>query len=898
MCPGHSHLVGTYGNGVILIIIITTIIVIMIPSGSSSPIEVYEATTDFAQGLEKLFDPISSRDFLRLCVQCLHLAEQNIGKPTKPYGAMSEELRSYVTATFAEVVKVTGEEKLARLAALLPPVQVYLAITVVQAEGLVASDVSGKSDPYCVLRVGASRSKLTSVKNRTVCPVWDETFRIPVDEPARDVLHLAVWDKDPRTICGVCREIRDVHSCGSFLHFLREVFEILCSRDGADDFMGAASMFVNEIPCTGYEHWLNLRDANGRGAYGRVYARLAFECRSKKNFDRATVLRYHYYMCLAFLLQRVSMVSNGVALSWTQWEQCLSEEGLTLLYRHSQYHGLSHVEEQLCQITALANVFQSRTTKVNYSVLYRLLSQMRSSLKEKQNQLVVNSLEVAVKALTAPCLERFTKLHDNFSFRNKYERIDLLGLLFCCVTIEALVEVEVTDPASVEIRNDASTWYRSLLIQEQTSGEDSIRNILSRILRRIDDYHKEADRIFKSAWNEPYTQIVYKELDTFVCGSFQAKVAKFCSSLLSREDRNASSEEIEDSLRLFYLLKEFHINISSALPPAREELRIDRLQEWFGFEMVLLWFKEARGPVSGWISDIVTQDNMTPVARDIKYGSAIRDTIDILHSRYVKLWRKLELRNFHCAMAFTTSVAEDSSHFVHALSDRVESAGYFDVVGEFEVSTQLCVAVSSLGRIASFLQETITEVESTCSSNDDIALRTSEISFPLEKALDVSLIAMSRICTEAVNKIQPELRKKTSCVSDASSRHLQDRALYELVRYVDACIGLLHEHLDDIAFRKMLRLLWRSACTSIKEEACLVQVNYLYRFTTAPLSFKGLQTALFQLKDVFHAGGAGLSTAEIDVAAYIELDRQLTRTVRALEEHDVSSPKDAVAVAV
>ncbi|KAH9368802.1 hypothetical protein HPB48_012447 [Haemaphysalis longicornis] len=193
----------------------------MIPSGASSPIEVYEATTDFAQGLEKLFDPISPRDYLKLCVQCLHLAEQNIGKPTKPYGAMNEELRCYVTATFAEVVQAMNEEKLERLAARVPPVQVYLVITIVQAEGLVASDVSGMSDPYCVLRVGASKNMLTSVKNRTVCPVWDETFRIPVEEPARDVLHLAVWDKDPRTICGVCREIRGY----PFLRLLPPLFE-------------------------------------------------------------------------------------------------------------------------------------------------------------------------------------------------------------------------------------------------------------------------------------------------------------------------------------------------------------------------------------------------------------------------------------------------------------------------------------------------------------------------------------------------------------------------------------------------------------------------------------------------------------------------------------------------
>ncbi|KAL1468904.1 hypothetical protein MTO96_041176 [Rhipicephalus appendiculatus] len=152
----------------------------MVPSGSSSPVEIYEGSPDSAQELERLFDPISERDFLRLCVQCLHMAETGVGKPTKPYGAVNEELRSYVNATFAEVLQASGEEKLSHLASKLPKVHVDLLVTVVQAEGLVASDVSGKADPYCVLCVGSSDAQVTTVKNRTVCPMWDESFRIRI----------------------------------------------------------------------------------------------------------------------------------------------------------------------------------------------------------------------------------------------------------------------------------------------------------------------------------------------------------------------------------------------------------------------------------------------------------------------------------------------------------------------------------------------------------------------------------------------------------------------------------------------------------------------------------------------------------------------------------------------
>lgn len=872
----------------------------MVPSGSSSPLEIYDASPHSVQELEKLFDPISPRDFLKLCVQCLYLAERAVGRPTKPYGAVNQELRSYVGATFAEVVEASSEEKLARLAARLPEAQAELLVTVVQAEGLVASDVSGKSDPYCVLRVGGAGADvyLTSVKSRTVCPAWNESFRIRVPDPDVDAFELAVWDKDPRTVCGVCREVRDVRSCGSCVHFLREFLETLCSFDGADDFMGTASVFINEIPCTGYEHWLKLRDTGGRGAYGRIYVRFGFECRARKRFDRRTVLRYHYYLCLVFFLQRVSTAARGVPLSWTQWEQCLDEEGLTLLYRHSQYHSLSRAEQLLCQITALTSVVKSGKSRVNLAVLYLLLAHMRSCIKGSQDQFVVNSLEVVVKALAEPCMGSLARLHENFSFPKKYELVDLLGLLFCCVTIEALVEIQVTDPARVEIRKDASAWYQCTLKRESAHDDGPLIDMVRRILSIIDSYHEEADRIFKSAWNETYTEIVHKELDAFICGAFQTRVSKFCSMLLRQSADASSSNRVEESLQLFYLLHGFHKRTSNTLGTKRGHLKMDNLQDWFGFDLVLLWFDLARSPVSQWISDLVSKDDMSPLTRDIKYGTAVRDTVDILHARYVQLWQRLELRNFQCARAFTGAVAADCSHFVRRLSSRVESAGYFDVVGEFEVSAQLCVAISSFSRIASFLQETITQVDAVCLSNGDIAPKAAEARFPLEKALDESLISISRVCSEAVDKLKPELRKRVSWVSDASSRHPQDRALHELVQYVDACIGTLRNHLDDIAFHKMLRLLWRSVIASIKEEATLVQENYLYRFTTAPMSFLGLHKALVQLRGVFHAEGAGLSPVEVYIKPYAALDGQLHEIVRALGEHDTTLSKDAVVVIV
>eukprot|EP00961_Rhodomonas_salina_P198990 2684117-Rhodomonas_salina.1 len=50
-----------------------------------------------------------------------------------------------------------------------------LEVVVHKAEGLVAKDRGGTSDPFCEVKLGKQRQK-TKVKPKTLNPNWDETF--------------------------------------------------------------------------------------------------------------------------------------------------------------------------------------------------------------------------------------------------------------------------------------------------------------------------------------------------------------------------------------------------------------------------------------------------------------------------------------------------------------------------------------------------------------------------------------------------------------------------------------------------------------------------------------------------------------------------------------------------
>ncbi|KAM7315059.1 protein unc-13 homolog 4B-like [Ixodes scapularis] len=845
--------------------------------------------------LERIFDAISAQEFFNLCIECLSLSERDIGKPTKPYGAIKQELRDYVRVTFDEVFQNTSEEKLFDATGRSPEVQVDLHVTVVQAQNLVAKDVSGMSDPYCVLRVGSSQVERSSVKHKTINPSWNEAFQIRIEDPAKDAFTLEVWDKDPRTVCGVCRELYDVRSCASCLVFLREFLELFFQSE-VDDFIGGVVRFINEIPCTGSETWLTLKDRRGQGTYGKVYVKLGFKCPSSKHPDAWTVLKHHYYLSLVFLLHHSTAVHPDVVLRRCQWDECLSEEGLTLLFRHALCKSIVEVEQCFCRITALADVSRSGKVRVNFSVLYRLLARMRYLIREAHNQLIKNALENVLRTLSTTCLAHFSKLHERFRFEKKYQRIDLLGLLFCCVTIEALSTIEVTDPASTDIMKEAAVWYRSLVNVEDLRAEDPalLCQCLDNVISTIQIYHQEADKIFQTAWNETYSQIVGKELDKFLSSTFKPGLKKLCSDL-DEEKKGAdigNFEKVELSLRAYYCLRGFQVTLRKALPSERNILELDKVQEWFGSDMVMLWFDFAKAPVSGWILDLVRKDDMSPLTADIKYGTAVRDTLDIFHGRYVQLWQKLQFRDFRCALAFATSVSEGGLNFSKCLADRITAEGYFDAVGEFEISRQLCVAISSLSFMSSFLQDTISQLELSLSSDSNLAPKVSQIVFCLEVALNETLTIVTRVCSKAVDKLKPELCARLSEVVNAPSTFLQERQLYSLVQYVNTCISTLYESLEAVAFRKILGLLWKGAVSAVRMEAASVQKDYFFRMRTASLSYVGLHNALLQMKSVFHGSGQGLPEEDLTIKPYVELERELTKIVASIgnKEADTDTP--------
>ena len=98
-----------------------------------------------------------------------------------------------------------------------------LTVNLKCATNVVAMDVSGTSDPYCLIASGPASSPHTvypgqtgksSIQWKTLNPVWNQVLTVSVADLESDVLHLEMWDKDKMSkddFMGYCRiPLKDV----------------------------------------------------------------------------------------------------------------------------------------------------------------------------------------------------------------------------------------------------------------------------------------------------------------------------------------------------------------------------------------------------------------------------------------------------------------------------------------------------------------------------------------------------------------------------------------------------------------------------------------------------------------------------------------------------------------
>ncbi|OWK14275.1 hypothetical protein Celaphus_00001621 [Cervus elaphus hippelaphus] len=279
-----------------------------------------------------------------------------------------------------------------------------LKATVKQAKGILGKDVSGFSDPYCLLGIeqgmtvsGGSpglrrRQKAvvrhtipeeethrTQVITQTLNPVWDETFILEFEDISNASFHLDMWDMD--TVESVRQKLGELTD----LHGLRRIFKEARKDKGQDDFLGNVVLRLQDLRCR-EDHWYPLEPCTDTYP-DRGQCHLQFQFIHKRvggpagwaggaapgvgssahshagpppqRATKASRSQPSYTVHLHLLQQLVSHEVTQHQAGSTSWDGLLSSQAATILFLHATQKDLSDFHRSLAQWLAYSRLYQT-----------------------------------------------------------------------------------------------------------------------------------------------------------------------------------------------------------------------------------------------------------------------------------------------------------------------------------------------------------------------------------------------------------------------------------------------------------------------------------------------------------------------------------------------------------
>ncbi|KAL3318298.1 hypothetical protein Ciccas_003042 [Cichlidogyrus casuarinus] len=202
-----------------------------------------------------------------------------------------------------------------------------------------ASNSGNSSAPHEMgdARIPVRYMRATQVKECTVSPSWDETFRFDLEDVTNDRLHLDIWDHDDETsVLDAVSKLNQVKGVRGLGRYFKQVGQSArTSGKDVDDFLGCITQNLNDIPSVGSEKWYRLE---GRTLKSRVQGEIKLGLHLSTREDRGTTEEDN----LADIQQHVDLLCIFIQYDAKQsrkplseWDGKLSKPAETILHQHA-----------------------------------------------------------------------------------------------------------------------------------------------------------------------------------------------------------------------------------------------------------------------------------------------------------------------------------------------------------------------------------------------------------------------------------------------------------------------------------------------------------------------------------------------------------------------------------
>ncbi|XP_053495444.1 protein unc-13 homolog D [Ictalurus furcatus] len=823
--------------------------------------------------------------------ELLYTIKHRLGKPTTNTEYSTTQLQDYIKEAFG-MTDAEHESLSEKVDDAVKPVY-CLKITVKEAKGILGKDISGFSDPYCLLSIlqksqeaqsskpqkavvkdSAQQGEIfqTDVKKQTLNPVWDETFKLVFEDIKSANLHLEMWDKDEEV--SLAQKLDEFRTN---FHGLKRMLKDAKKEKGQDDFLGNIVLRLQDLHCT-EDKWYILQPRTETYP-DRGQCHLQLKLIHKQRDDTLSAGR-SLYVNYSGILQQFVQAYISKQQDGGPWKGELCGEGSTLLEYYATQNDISPFLQDLAKWVAYSKLYQS--LEVDSTVLFQQLTSIeyhwdQQELPYQQKQELGDSLHGFLQY--GLCL--VSKYRDIVPPTPKCTP-RLHTLLRVLVQICKTRAFQKLNPANFALHDEVidalltgtEEWFNIKKGLHQPMTKDLLEAVsaLSLLIKEV----QEDIRLSKDVWNRVFVSAVQLDVFTVVYQKLDSLLAEELRAMLCRLE-NHMDQSLANSLFPVYLCLQAIHKDKAYLQKREKMLQLTNFHEDFR-EALPYWLNKAFSTTMERVEKAVQVDQLQPLqtgAVPIKHSSSAVDLAACLQP-ICQLWEQLSWpdseEGFMLMVKLTEDMCKIASMYCRLLKARVKELS--ENCDPSSAVNMLCVVVNDLEHLRSVLTRLPQQLNwAGLRERTRNVIGENQFQNTLPSQLLHTQATLNREIRSAVDTLGRKLHtdienyvRRMATRHRLPSRSTED-AVDPLMRYLEKELQYMNENLVQENFNSLLTPLWMN---SVK---ILLQVSQQEDGNT--VFFQRLQFTLQCLEQCFHAEGNGLPLETLHTDEYKALNDHL-----------------------
>uniref|UniRef100_A0A8C7AX32 Unc-13 homolog D n=1 Tax=Neovison vison TaxID=452646 RepID=A0A8C7AX32_NEOVI len=663
---------------------------------------------------------LSPEERALLYEEALYTVLHRLGQPEPSHVREASELLLYLQEAF-HMEPEEHQQMLQRVQKLEKPI-FCLKATVKQAKGILGKDVSGFSDPYCLLGIeqgvsvqggspGSRRRQKavvrhtipeehthrTQVIEQTLNPVWEETFILEFEDISSSSFHLDMWDMD--TVESVRQKLGELTD----LHGLRRIFKEARKDKGQDDFLGNIVVRLQDLRCR-EDHWYPLEPCTETYP-DRGQCHLQFQLIHKRRAPAASRSQPSYTVHLHLLQQLVSHEVTQHQAGSTSWDGSLSPQAATILFLHATQKDLSDFHQSMAQWLAYSRLYQSLEFPSS-CLLHPITSIEYQWIQGRLKGEQLEELAASFSSLLAYGLSLIRKFRSVFplSMADSPARLQsLLRVLVQMCKMKAFGEL-CPDSAPLPrlvtetLRTGTTEWFHlkqqhhQPMVQGLLEAGKALLSLVQDVIGDLLQCQHTWNKIFQNTLKVDLFSMAFVELQWLVAKRVQDHTAAVAGSPVSPE-MGESLFQLYVSLKELYQLRPDPTDRDGALA-------LDGFHRWFQ-PAVPSWLQKTYSVALARVQRAVRMDELVPLGELTKHSTSAVD-LSTCFAQISHTARQLDWPDPEEAFMITVKFVEDTCRLALVYCSLIKararelSAGQKD---QGQAANMLCVVVNDMEQL-------------------------------------------------------------------------------------------------------------------------------------------------------------------------------------------------------